>query len=62
MQNDLDSYQTLRTVSSIGFIAGGALAAAGVVLLVTDKPSNSQARNGVRVGLSAGRVWAEGRF
>ena len=31
----MNSLRTLRTVSTIGFIAGGALAATGVVLLLT---------------------------
>ena len=31
---DVDSYQTLRIVSGVGLIAGGALAAAGIVLLI----------------------------
>jgi len=31
----VDSYNAMRTVSSVGFIAGGVLAATGVVLLVT---------------------------
>lgn len=37
-QGEVDSFRTLRTVSTIGFVAGGVLAATGVVLLVT-KPS-----------------------
>lgn len=33
-QDNLDSYRTLGTVSTIGFIAGGVLAATGVTLLI----------------------------
>jgi len=32
---DVDSYSTMRTLSSVGFIAGGVLAAAGVALVLT---------------------------
>lgn len=63
MQSDLDSYSTLRTVSSIGFIAGGVLGAAGIVLLVTDDSSaETRAQRGVRLGIGASHLWAEGRF
>jgi hypothetical protein len=41
--DQVDSYNALRTVSSVGFIAGGVLAAAGVVLLVT-APSGASAQ------------------
>ena len=34
-QSDLDSYHTLGLVSTIGFIAGGVLAAAGLVVVLT---------------------------
>lgn len=34
-QSAVDSYQTLRTISSVSFIAGGVIAAAGVTLLLT---------------------------
>jgi hypothetical protein len=37
-RSDVDSLDTLRTASTIGFIAGGVLAATGVVLLLTGKP------------------------
>jgi hypothetical protein len=35
VEDDVNSLRALRTVSTIGFIAGGALAATGVVLLMT---------------------------
>lgn len=38
-QDDVERLNTFRTVSTVGFIAGGALAATGVVLLLT-APSN----------------------
>jgi hypothetical protein len=34
-QDDIDAYNTKLTLSSIGFIGGGALAAAGAVMLLT---------------------------
>jgi hypothetical protein len=45
-QGKVDSYNTLRTLSSVGFIAGGVVAAAGVVLVLTapsHEPSPSAA-------------------
>lgn len=40
-QDTLDSYRTLGTVSTVGFIAGGVLAATGVVLLLTAPSAES---------------------
>lgn len=34
-QSDVDSFRSMRTISSIGFIAGGVLAATGAVLLLS---------------------------
>jgi hypothetical protein len=42
VEDDVSSLRTFRTVSTIGFIAGGALAATGVVLLLTSSGSSSQ--------------------
>jgi hypothetical protein len=41
--DNIDKYHTAGTISTIGFVAGGVVLAAGVVLLVTAKPA--QARN-----------------
>jgi hypothetical protein len=66
MQDELDSYSTLRTVSSVGFIAGGVLAVTGVVLLVTGGSSEAKtsAYSGaeLRLRLGASTLWAEGSF
>jgi hypothetical protein len=64
MQSELDSYGTLRTVSSIGFIAGGVLAAAGVVLLVTDSssPPAATGQNAFKLRVGVSGVSAEGSF
>lgn len=60
-QGDVDSYSTLGTVSTIGFIAGGVGAAAGAVLWLTaPKASSSQA--GVWPVLGPTGVGAVGRF
>lgn len=45
-KSDIDSMNTLRTVSTIGFVAGGVLAATGVTLLLT-----APKQEGPRVGL-----------
>jgi len=42
-QSDVDGLNTLRSVSTIGFIAGGVLATTGLVLLLTDKPTSPSA-------------------
>jgi hypothetical protein len=59
-QGDVDSYNSLRTMSSIGFIAGGTLAAAGVVLLLT-APS-SEPKSSASLWLGPGSVRLRGTF
>lgn len=62
-QNDVDSLRTFRTVSTVGFVVGGALAATGVVLLLT---SPSSATNGAiekpSLALGLGHVRLAGSF
>jgi hypothetical protein len=53
VRSDVDSLDTLRTVSTIGFIAGGLLATTGVVLLLTTKPEGSASTVGSRFALRA---------
>jgi hypothetical protein len=50
--SEVDSLNTLRAVSTIGFIAGGVLASAGVVLLLTAKPAGHAAHTTPDVALS----------
>lgn len=58
-EDDVKSLRTFRTVSTIGFVAGGVLAATGVVLLVTAKPSSSQR---LSLAIGAGHVRLAGSF
>lgn len=46
-QSTLDSYRTMGTVSTIGFIAGGVLAAAGTVLLIVAPSDDVEAEIGL---------------
>jgi hypothetical protein len=52
VEDDVNSLRTFRTVSTIGFIAGGVLAATGVVLLLTNKPSEHGRGAGHSLALS----------
>jgi hypothetical protein len=55
-ESDLvNSYDQLRTVSSIGFIAGGVLAATGVTLLLT-APRQSQVGAGLWLGIGSAGI------
>ena len=58
-QSLVDSYSTLRTVSMVGFIAGGVLAAAGVTLLLTSG-SSEKPQAGLLIG--PGTVSLRGTF
>jgi len=54
------SYNTMNTLSSVGFIAGGVLAATGVVLLVT-APSGASS-SGMAAFVGPGSLGMRGRF
>lgn len=60
-QGDVDSYTTLGTVSTVGFVAGGVGVAAGAVLWLT-APRASSSQAGVWPVLSPTGVGAVGRF
>jgi hypothetical protein len=47
-QGLVDSYSSLRSFSTVGFVAGGVLAATGVVLILTSK-SSSRPQTGLRL-------------
>jgi hypothetical protein len=61
-RDNLDSYRTLGTVSTIGFVVGGVGAATGVTLLLTSKKSAEQARARVDLRLGASGVAVRGSF
>jgi hypothetical protein len=65
VEDEVKSLRTFRTVSTVGFVAGGVLGAAGVVLLVTGgdsrgQGSRSQPRLALRVGPT--QLQLAGRF
>jgi hypothetical protein len=53
--NDVNAYNSLRTVSTVGFIAGGVLAATGVMLLLTAPKQESKV--GLWMGPSSAGVY-----
>ena len=65
-QDNLDSFHTLGTVSTVGFIAGGVLAAAGIVLVVVGSLGGSSEEGADSALLTAeigpGHVGAKLRF
>jgi hypothetical protein len=61
IQSDLNDYNTLTTVSTVGFIAGGALAATGVVLWLT-APTASSSGATVTPVVSLGYLGVRGSF
>jgi hypothetical protein len=58
-QGEVDSLNTLRTISTIGFVAGGVLAATGVTLLLT-APSKSGASAALQIAPTS--LELRGRF
>jgi hypothetical protein len=42
-QSNVESLNTMRTVSTVGFVVGGVLAATGVVLILTERPHSDRA-------------------
>jgi hypothetical protein len=59
MKSTVDSYNTMRVISTVGFVAGGALAATGIVLLLT-VPSETAPSAALHV--SPGEVTLCGKF
>jgi len=51
IQPDIDSFRTMRTVSTVGFVAGGVLAGAGVVLWLTSGSGQDDTRDQARIGV-----------
>ena len=60
---DAESYNTLRHVSTVGFVAGGVFAAAGAVLFITaNAGSAAKASAPVTVWVGAGSGGLRGNF
>lgn len=67
VEGDVSSLRTFRTVSTIGFVAGGVLTATGVVLLLTSNDSSAQAKHKparprVALGIGPGHLQLLGHF
>jgi hypothetical protein len=62
--DEVESFRTLRTVSTVGFIAGGAFAATGIVLLLTSGASEKSGKDQValKLSLSPSSVAFSGKF
>lgn len=60
-QRDVNAFRTLRTVSTIGYIAGAVGVATGVTLLLT-LPSQHRERIGLRASFGPGSASLSGRF
>ncbi len=58
----LDSFNTTSTVSTVGFIAGGVLAAAGTVLILTAPTEDSPDDTAISVGVGLGYLQTTVRF
>jgi hypothetical protein len=61
-QDTLDSYRSLGTVSTIGFIVGGVGVATGVTLLLTSKNKTESAGRQVNLRIGASGVAMSGSF
>jgi hypothetical protein len=62
VQADLDAYHTLGTVSTAGFIAGGALLGTGVILLLTAPKASPSREARVTPMIGLGYAGAKGSF
>lgn len=61
-QDTLDSYRTLGTISTIGFVVGGVGAVTGVTLLLTSPKKSESASRGVGLQIGARSVALRGSF
>jgi hypothetical protein len=59
-QSTVSSYNSLRTISEVGFIAGGLLAATGVVVLLTSP--RAEAPGNASLWIAPGSAGIRGRF
>jgi hypothetical protein len=61
-QSAIDSYQLTGTITTAGFVAGGVLAATGVVLVLTAPKARPAGEARIAPFVGAGFAGAEGRF
>lgn len=54
VKGEVENYRTLRTASTVSFIAGGVLAATGIVLLIAGGSSSSEKGEGAKPTLALG--------
>jgi hypothetical protein len=64
LQSDVDAYDTLGAVSTVGFLAGGVVAGAGIIFLLTaPKAAQShEASASIRPMIGPGYLGAQGSF
>jgi hypothetical protein len=65
VEDDVGSLRTFRTISTVGFLAGGALAATGVVVLLThgrSSPTEQRATSSLALSLGPSSVQMRGSF
>jgi hypothetical protein len=60
LETKANSYDTMRTLSTVGFIVGGVTAAAGVTLLLSSPHRKSEATVGLSIG--PGAIGVQGGF
>lgn len=61
-KGDLDAYNTFGLVSTTGFVAGGAAAVAGLIVLLTAPKAKPPGQGAITPILGAGYLGAQGRF
>ncbi len=61
-QSDLDAFHLMSNLSDAGLVAGGVLAAAGVVLVVTAPKNPTNTTGWIAPVVGPGFVGAQGRF
>ena len=62
LRDEVDSFKTMRTMSSVGFIVGGIGLGAGAVLLLTAPSEPQAAQPHAEAWVGVGRVGVRGRF
>jgi hypothetical protein len=60
--DDLSAYRTLRTASTIGYVAGGVAAASGLAILVVSVVGSKHTEPTVQTRVHAGGASVLGRF